>query len=192
MPRVARPAPSPFERLIEDTSPPPETAPPPKDSKVAKSDDKQASAKSKDCKAAEPNDDTKPGNTDKVITTHEIPADESTAKVDGKKIAKPEAASDVSDSIQPESDHAPAPGQKTDDANATTPGDGVVTVTNSDAISIVQMPAQTPSETPDDGTQIEQPPQQLAPAPVADAAPKISQLGAGLPKAVVGKKSRRR
>jgi flagellar hook-length control protein FliK len=194
MPRVARPAPSdrapsPFESLIEDTSPPPEAAPPPQDSKVDKSDDKQAPAKSKDCKPAEPSDDTKAGNTDEVITADEVPADESTAKVDGKKITKPEAASDVGDTIQPESDHAPAAGQKTDDANATTPADGVVTVASSDAISIVQMPAQTPNATPDEGKQVEQPLQQLAPAPVADAAPKISQLGADLPKAVVGKKA---
>jgi flagellar hook-length control protein FliK len=194
MPRVARPAPSdrappPFESLIEDTSPPPEAAPPPQDSKVAKSDDKQALTKSKDCKAADPDDDTKPGNTDEVITTDGMPADESAAKVDGKKIAKPEAASDLGDSIQPESDHEPAAGQKTDDASAPTPADGVVTVTSSDAISIVQTPAQTPNETPDDGKQVEQPLQQLAPAPVADAAPKISQLGADSPKTVAGKKA---
>lgn len=192
MPRVARPAPSdrapsPFESLIEDTSQPPEAAPPPEDSKVAKSDDKQAPAKCKDCKTAEPKDDTKPGKTDEVITTDEMPADESTAKVDGKKIAKPEAASDVCDSIQPKSDHEPAAGQKIVDANPTTPTDGVVTVTGSDAISIVQTPAQTPNETPDSGKQVEQPLQQLA--AVADAAPKINQLGADLPKAVGGKKA---
>jgi flagellar hook-length control protein FliK len=191
MPRVARPAPSdrapsPFESLIEDTSQPPEPAPPQQDRKVAKSDDKQAPDKSEDCKPAEPNDGTKPGNTDEITTTDEVPVDESTAKVDGKKITKPEAASDVGNSIQPESDHAPA-GQKTDDANATTPVDGIVTVTGSNAISIVQTPAQTSNETPDDGKQVEQP--LLAPAPVADAAPKISQLGADLPKAVVGKKA---
>ena len=192
MPRVARPAPSdrapsPFESLIEDTSQPPEAAPPPQDSKVAKSDDKQAPAKSMDCKAAEPNDDTKPANTDEVTTADEVPADGSIAKVDGKKIAKPEAASDVGDSIQPEFDHGPAAGQKPDNANATTPADGVVTVTSSDAISIVQTPAQTPNETLDDGKQVEQPLQQLA--LVTDAAPKINQLGADLPKAVVGKKA---
>jgi flagellar hook-length control protein FliK len=191
MPRVARPAPSdrapsPFESLIEDTSSPPEAAPPPQ---VAKSDDKQAPVKSKDRKPAEPNDDTKPGNSDEVITTDETPADKSAAKVDSKKITKPDAASDVGDSIQPESDHAPAAGQKTDDANVTTPADGVVTVTSSDAISIVQTPAQTPNETPDGGKQGEQPLQQPAPASLADAAPKISQLGTDLPKAAVGKKA---
>ena len=77
MPRVTRPAPSdrapsPFESLIEDTSQPPEAAPPQQDTKVAKSDDKQAPAKSKDCKAAEPNDDTKPANTDEVTTADEV------------------------------------------------------------------------------------------------------------------------
>lgn len=192
MPRVARPAPSdrapsPFENLIGDTSQPPEAAPPPQDSKVAKSDDKQAPAKSKDCKAVEPNDDTKPANTDEVTATDEVATDGSTAKVDGKKIAKPEAASDVGDSIQPESDHEPAAGQKTNDVNATETADGIVTVTSSDAISIVQTPAQTPNETPDDGKQVEQPLQQ--PALVAGAAPKINQLGADLPKVIVGKKS---
>lgn len=95
MPRVARPAPSdrapsPFESLIEDTLPPAEPAPPQQESKVAKSDDKQAPAKSKDCKAAESNDDTKPVNTDEAVTADEGPADESTAQVDGKKVAKPE------------------------------------------------------------------------------------------------------
>ena len=194
MPRVARPAPSdrapsPFESLIEDTSPPLEAAPVPQDSKVAKSDDKQAPAKSKDRKPAEPNDDTKPGNTDEVITTDEMPTTESTAKVGSKKITKPEAASDVGDSIQPESDCASAAGQKTDDANATTPADGVVTVSSSDAIPIGQTPAQTPSETPDDSKQVEQPLQQLTPAPVTDAAPKISRLDADLPKAIVGKQA---
>src|SRR6185369_3655160 len=54
-----------------------------------------------------------------------------------------------------------------------------------DAISIVQTPAQTPDEMMDDGKKIEQPLQQLA--LVADAAPKTTQLGADLPKAVVGK-----
>ena len=191
MPRVARPAPSdcapsPFESLIEDTSPPAEPAPPQQDSKVAKSDDKQAPAKSKDCKAADPNDDTKPANTDEVTTADEVPADESTAKVDGKKIARPEAASDIGDSIQAKVDPEPDAGQKTDNANATTPTDGVVTVTSSDAISIVQTPAQTPNDTPDDGKQVEQPLQQLA--LVADVTPKMKQLGEDLPKAVVGKK----
>jgi flagellar hook-length control protein FliK len=194
MPRVARPAPSdrapsPFESLIEDTSAPLEAAPPPLHSKVSRSEDKQATAKSKGCKPAEPNDDTKPGNTDEVATTDEMPADESTSKIEPRKITKPEAASDVGDSIQPESDHAPAAGQKIDDANVTTPADGVVTVTNSNAISIVQGPAQMPDETRDDGKQVERPLQQLAPAPMADAAPKISQLGADLPKAAVGKKA---
>jgi len=50
MPRVARPAPSdrapsPFESLIEDTSPPDEPAPPQQEGKVAKSDDKHARKK---------------------------------------------------------------------------------------------------------------------------------------------------
>lgn len=85
MPRVARPAPSDrapssFESLIEDTSPPAEPAPPQHESKVAKSDDKQAPAKSRDRKAGEPNDDTKPANTDEAVTADEGPADESTAK----------------------------------------------------------------------------------------------------------------
>jgi chemotaxis protein MotD len=192
VPRVARPAPSdrapsPFESLIEGTSQPPEAAPPQQDTKVAKSDDKQAPAKSKDCKAAEPNDDTKPANTDDALTADAEAADKSTAKVAGKKIENPEAASDVGESIQPESDHEPAAGQKTDNANATTPANGLVTVTNSDAISLVQTPVQTPNETPDDGKQVEQPLQQLA--LVADAAPKTNQLGADLPKAIVGKKA---
>jgi flagellar hook-length control protein FliK len=193
MPRVARPAPSdrapsPFESLIDDTSQPVEAAPPSKDSKVAKNDDKQAPAKSKDCKTAEPNDDTKPANTDEVTPADEVSPDGNTAKVDGKKVAKPDATSNVGHSIQPESDHEPTAGQKTDDANAATPADGVVTVTSSAAILIAQTPAQTPNEMPDDGKQqVEQPLQQVT--LVADAAPKISQLGADLPKAVVGKKA---
>jgi chemotaxis protein MotD len=194
MPRVARPAPSdrapsPFESLIEDTSPPAEPAPPQHESKVAKSDDKQAPAKSRDCKAAEPNDDTKPANTDEAVTADEGPADESTARVDGKKVAKPEAAGDVGDvgdSTQAKPSPEPDAGQKTDDASVTTPAESVVTVANSDATSIVPAPAQTPNPTPDDGKQVEQPLQQLALA--ADATPKMKQLGEDVPKAAVGKK----
>jgi flagellar hook-length control protein FliK len=195
MPRVARPAPSdrapsPFESLIEDTSPPDEPAPPQQEGKVAKSDDKHAPAKSGDCKAAEPNDDTKPANTDEGAAADEGPADESTAKIDGKKAANPEAASDagdVGDSIQAKANPEPDAGQKTDDASATTPADGVKTVANSDATSIMPTPAQTPNPAPDDGNQIEQPLQQLA--LVADATPKMKRLGEDLPKAVVGKKA---
>jgi flagellar hook-length control protein FliK len=188
MPRVARPAPSdrarsPFESLIEDTSPPAEPAPPQQESKVAKSDDKQAPAKSKECKATEPNDDTKPANTDEAVTADEAPADESAAKVDGKKVTKPEAVDDVGDSIQAKPNPEPDAGQKTDDASATTPADGVVTVANSDATSIVPAPAQTPNPTPDDGKPVEQ---QLA--LVADATPKMKQPGEDLPKTVIGKK----
>jgi hypothetical protein len=78
-------------------SPPAEPAPPQHESKVVKSDDKQAPAKSRDCKAAEPNDDTRPANTDEAVTADEGPADGSTARVDGKKVAKPEATGDVGD-----------------------------------------------------------------------------------------------
>ena len=192
MPRVARPAPSdrapsPFESLIDDTARPAETAPPQPENKVAKNDDKQAPAKSRDCKTAEANDDTKPPNTDEVTTTDEVPADGNTVKVDGKKIAKPETASDVGDSIQPESDHEPVAGQKTDDANGTTPADGIVTVTSADAISVAQTPTESPNETVDVGKKIEQPLQKLA--LVADATPKMNQLGGDLPKAIVGKKA---
>ena len=197
MPRVTRPAPSdrapsPFESLIEDTSQPPEAAPPQQDTKVAKSDDKQAPAKSKDCKAAEPNDDTKPANTNEVTTADEGPADESTAKVDGKKIAKPVGdvgdVSDVGDSIQAKAD--PEPDCRTEDRRCERDDTGRRRRDchdSSDTISIVSSACQTPNETPDDGKQVEQPLQQLA--LVADVAPKINQLGADLPKAVVGKKA---
>ena len=194
MPRVARPAPSdrapsPFESLIEDTSPPAEPAPPQYESKVAKSDDKQMPAKSRDGKAAEPVDDTKPANTDEAVAADEGPVDESTARVDGKKVAKPEATGNVgnvADSIQTKPNPEPDAGQKTDDAGVTTPADSVVTVANSGAISIVPAPAQTPSPAPDDGKPVEQPLQQLA--LVADATPKMKQLGVDVPKAVAGKK----
>src|SRR4029078_2560129 len=100
MPRVARPAPSdrapsPFESLIEDTSPPDETAQPQQEGKVAKREDKHAPEKRRDCKAAALKDDTKPANTDEGAAADEGPADESTAKIDGKKAANPEAASGV-------------------------------------------------------------------------------------------------
>ena len=192
MPRVARTAPSdrapsPFESLIEDTSQPPEPAPPQQDSKVAKSDDKQAPAKSKDCKPVEPNDDTKPAKTDEVTAADEAPADGSTSRIEGKKIVKPETAGDIGVSIQVKADPEPDAGQKTDDANATPATNGVVTIAGSDAPSIVPTPAQAPNLTPDDGKQVEQPVQQLA--LVADAAPKMKQLAEDLPKAVVGKKA---
>jgi chemotaxis protein MotD len=190
MPRVSRPAPSdrapsPFESLIDDTAQPAaEPAPKQPESKVAKGDDKQAPEKSEDCKTAEANDNTKPADTDDVTAADEAPADGSTPIVDGKKIAKSESVSDVGDTIQPESGHEPAAGQKTDNATTTTPADGVAIV-SADAIPIVQTPAQAPNEMTDDGKAIEQPLQQLA--LVTDGAPKITQLGADLPKAVVGK-----
>lgn len=193
MPRVARPAPSdrapsPFESLIEDTSPPAEPAPPQHESKVAKSDDKQAPAKSRDSKAAEPNDDAKPANTDEAVTADEGPADGSIAKVDGQKVATGDVGDvgDVADSIEPKPNPEPDAGQKTGDASVTTPADSVVTVANSDAISIVPAPAQTPTPAPDDGKQVEHPLQQLA--LVADATPKMKQPGADMPKAAAGKK----
>src|SRR4029078_8318200 len=98
MPRAGPPAPSarapsPFESLIEDTSPPDEPAPPQQEGKAAKSDDKHAPAKSRCCKASEPNDDPKPANTDEGAAADERPADGSTAKIDATKAATPEAAS---------------------------------------------------------------------------------------------------
>ena len=190
-PRVARPAPSerapsPFESLLEDTSQPAEPAPPPPESRVAASDNKQEPAKCKDCKATEPADDTKPENIDKVTTTVETPADETTAEGGDERTAKPKIADDIGDSIQPDADHKPAAGQKTDDANVPATTDGV-TVASPDAVSIVQTPVQTPNTTPDDGKQVEQPLQQLT--LVADAKPKIKQPGDDLPKAIVGKKT---
>jgi len=192
-PRVARPAPSerassPFESLIDDTSQPAEPAPPPPpESKVAARADKQPPAKSKDCKATEPTDHTKPEKTEEVAAAAETPADESTAEVGEKKTAKPKITDDIGDSIQPTADHKPTAGQKTDDANAATTADGVVTVASSDVTSIVQTPVQTPEPTPDDGKQAEQPLQQLA--LVADAKPKTKQLGDDLPKTIGGKKA---
>ena len=123
MPRVARPAPSdrapsPFESLIEDTSQPADPAPQRQGSKVAKSDEKEAPAKSKDCKAAEPNDDAKPINTDDAAAD-ETPVDGGSTKIDAKKIAKPEAAADVGASIQPKADVEPPAGQQKDDVNTT-------------------------------------------------------------------------
>ena len=192
MPRIARPAPSdrapsPFESLIEDTSQPAEPAPPQQDSKVAKNGEKEAPAKTQDCKAAGPNDDAKPANTDDTAAD-ETPVDGGSTKIDCKKIAKPEAAADVGDSIQPKADVEPPAGQQKDDANATPSTDGVVTVTSSDAISIVPSQAQTPNVTPENAKQVEQPLQQLA--VVADAIPnKIKLPGEDLPKTVSGKKA---
>jgi len=192
MPRVARPAPSdrapsPFESLIEDTSQPAEPAPPQQESKVTKSDGKEMPAKSKDCKAAEPNDDAKPAMTDDT-TADETLVEGNSTKIDGKKFAKPEAAVDVGDGIQPNADGEPPAKQQEGDTNATPPTDGVVTVASSDAISIVPTPAQTPDATPGDGTQVEQPLQQLAAA--ADAIPnKIKLFGEDFPKTIAGKKA---
>ncbi|HET7912245.1 MAG TPA: hypothetical protein VFL49_09455, partial [Pseudolabrys sp.] len=171
-PRVARPAPpdrapSPFESLIEDTSPPAEPAPPP-ESKVTRSDDKPAPAKSTDCKPAEPNDDPKPAETDNVAG--EPAVDDSTAEAVGKKTAKPRTAAGVGDSIQAGAEDEPATEQKTSDAGTTTT-DGAVTVTSSEAISIVPAPAQVPNT---ENQQTEQPLQQLA--LVADTKPKMMQL----------------
>jgi flagellar hook-length control protein FliK len=190
MPRVVRPAssdraPSPFESLIEDTSPPAEPAPPRHESRVARSDDKQAPAKSKECKATEPNDDTKPAYTDEAVKADGAPGDESTAKVDGEKVANPEAVDDVGDSIQAKANPEPDAELKTDDASVTTPADGGATVAKSGATSIVPAPAQTPSPTPDDGKPVEHPLQQLALA--AEATPKMKQIGVDVPKAVAGK-----
>jgi flagellar hook-length control protein FliK len=191
-PRVARPAPSdraasPYESLIENTSQPAEPAAPQQDSKVAKNDEKEAPAKSKDCKAADPNGDAKPVNTDDTAAD-ETPVDGGTTKIDGKKIAKPEAATDVGDGVQPKADVEPPAGQQKDDANTTPSTDGVVTVTSSDTISIVPTPAQTPNVTPDDAKQVEQPLQQLA--VVADAIPNKIKLPSEDPaKTVSGKKA---
>jgi flagellar hook-length control protein FliK len=195
VPRVARPAPSdrapsPFESLIDETSQPAEPVPPQSESKAVASDDKQAPAKSKDCKATEPTEDTKPENIGEVTAAGETPAtDESPAEIGGKKIAKPKTVDDMGDSVQPETDPAPAAGngKKSDDANAATPTDGAVTVVNSDAIAIVPTPAETPSVSPDDGKPVEQPLQQLA--LMADAKLKIKQPGDDLPKSAAAKKA---
>jgi flagellar hook-length control protein FliK len=191
-PRVARPAPSerassPFESLIEDTpQPAAEPAPPRPESKVAKTDDKQAPAKTKDCNAADPNDDTKPENADEGSPPDAAALDGRTLKIDCKKIAKPEIASDVSGTTQTKTDSEPEAGQKTDDANTASATD-IVTPTSPDAISIVQTPAQTPDKAPVDGNQDEPSAQQLT--LVADAVPKLRQLVEDLPKAAAGKKA---
>jgi len=193
MPRVARPAPSdhapsPFESLIEDTSQPAAPPPPQPDSKVVKSDEKEAPAKSKDCKPAEPNDDTQTANADEGISADQAPADETTSKADDKKIVKPETVTNVSDSIQTKADPEPDPGQKTNDANVAPATDGILTITSSDAVSIVPTIAQMSNVTPDDSKQVEQPLQQLA--VVADTIPnKLKLLGEDLPKAADGKKA---
>ena len=191
LPRVARSAPSdhspsPFESLIENTSQPAEPTPPQQESKVVKSDGKETPSKNKECKAAEPNEDAKPAIADDTATD-ETPVDEIRTKVDGK-IAKSEVAGDIGDSIQPKADGEPSAKQQVGDANATPPTDGVMSVASSDTISIVPTPAQTPNVTADNGTQIEQPLQQLAIA--ADAVlGKIKLPGEDLPKTVAGKKA---
>jgi chemotaxis protein MotD len=192
MPRVARPAPpdrapSPFESLIEDTSPAAEPAAPQPASKVAKTDDKPAPAKNKDCKPPEANGDTKPANTEEAATAEETPDDGSPTKVDGKKAAKPKTTDEVGDSIQVQADPKPDAGKKTDDTNATPGTDGIVAIASSGPASIAAAPAQTPNPTPDDGKQVESPVQQLA--LVADAAPKTKQLVEDLPKSAADKKA---
>jgi hypothetical protein len=190
MPRVARPASSdrassPFESLIEDTSPPAEPAP--QASKVAKSDEKDAPAKSKDCKPSETTGDTKPAKTDNVTAASETPTDEAVAEPGGKKVAKPEAI-EVGDAVKPEADSKPIAGQSTDDAGAIPSTESAMTAVSSDTISIVPTPAQAPNVTPDDVKQVGQPPQEAA--VVTDVMPsKIKLPGDDLPKAVAEKKA---
>jgi flagellar hook-length control protein FliK len=144
-------------------------------------------AKSKDCKPAEPHDDAKPAITDDTAADETL-VDGNNTKIDGKKSAKPEAAAEVGDSIQPDADGVPPAKQHEGDTKATPPADGIVTVASSDAISIVPAPAQTPDVTPGDGTQVEQPLQQVAVA--ADAIlNKMKLPGDDPPKTVAGKKT---
>src|SRR4029078_13110226 len=136
-------------------SQPPEAAPPHQDTKVAKSDDKQAPAKSKDCKAAEANADTKPANTDDALQADAEAADESAAKVVGKKVAKPVGdvgdVGDVGHGIQAKADPEPDAGQKTDDAGAAAPAVAdVVTVATVAAVGNTACTVTAPPPTQND------------------------------------------
>ena len=192
MPHVARPASSdrassPFESLIEDTSPPVEPAPAQQASKATKSDEKDTPAKSKDCKSAEATGDTKPAKTDNTTAASDTPTDEAVAEPGDKKIAKPEVI-EVGDGIKPEADNKPTTGQSIDDAGAIPSTVSPVTTASPDATSIVPTPALVPNMKADDVKQVGQPPQEAA--VVTDVmSNKIKSPGDDLPKAVAGKKT---
>lgn len=194
MPRVTRPASSdrassPFESLIEDTSPPAEPAPAPAQqaSKVTKSDEKDASAKSKDCKPAETAGDPKPAKTDNVTVASDTPADEAVAEPGDKKVAKP-VVIEAGDGIKPEADSKPTAGQSTDDTAAIPSTVSAVTTASPDAISIAPAPTQAPNVIPDDVKQVGQPSQEAA--VVTDVmSSKIKSPGDDSPKTAAEKKT---
>jgi flagellar hook-length control protein FliK len=191
MPRVARPvspdrASSPFDSLIEDTSPPAEPAPAQQASKVTKSDEKDAPAKSKDCKPAEATGDTKSAKTDTTAAS-DTPADEAVVEPGDTKIAK-SGVIEVVDGIKPEADSKPTAGQGTDDAAAIPSTVSAATTASPDTISIAPAPTQAPNVTPDDVKQVGQPPQEAA-VVTNVMSNKIKSPGDDLPKAAAEKKT---
>lgn len=195
LPRVARPAqpdraPSPFESLLEDTSPPAEPSQAPPESRASPAKDAQKPAKSNDSKAIAPTDNATASKPDDVAASDKKPAEDGETDDDSKVVAsaKIDVAAGVGDSIKPDADHEPAAEQKTDTTNVAPTNVSAPTITTAEATAIVPAPAQAPSAAPDDGEQAGQESLQQV-ALVADTTPQIRQLDPALPKAVAGKRS---
>ena len=190
LPRSAPPsdrAPSPFESLIDDGSPPAEqSAPAPTDNKVAAADGPQAPAKTNDSKApvandaapaTKPDDDASAGKPE-----NDKPTSDSKVAADAKLVD----GATTGDSPKTESDDKPVDGQKSDKP-ATTASPAIVQTTNTaDAIAVAPTSAPAPTPVPvqddqDSGSQ------QIALA--AESGAQLKASDAGMPKPVAGKQT---
>jgi len=179
-------APSPFESLLDDgTEASEQPAPAPPENKTAPADSPQSTAKTTDSKPAVANDNGTAKQLNDVDPLDQPDGDDKSA-ADGKPVVDVklvEAAVD-GDNTKTTDNGKPKDAAKTDGPAVTPPSDTIVAAT--DKIAAVPVPALTPLA-PDQDAQGKELPQQ-APL-VADTAPLLKSVDAGLPKISTAKQT---
>jgi flagellar hook-length control protein FliK len=193
LPRLPRPpqpsdrAPSPFESLIDDGSPPADPpAPAPTDSKTASADGAKAPAKADDSKTPPAADAAPTANPDDEASV-ETPNKDKLA-CGTKPVADPKLADGVTtgENSKLKTDDKTADGEKSDKPVVTASTTVVQTTNAADAIAITPPPAPIATIVPDQGDQ-DDAKQQIAAA--AEAGLQVKSLDAGTQKAGAGKPS---
>lgn len=192
LPRPARPpqqldrAPSPFESLLDDTTPADDTpAQTSADNKAPAPENSQAPAKSDGTKAATPTDDATPTKPNKASDSDQKSNKSDKVADSGRAAESVTASSDDADGIKTDGDHKTGSDQKTDNSSAAPQNDTVSTLATSQAIAAAPVPIAPSVAAPAGANQPEQPAQQAL--LTIDVAAQLKQLNPDQPKITAGR-----
>ena len=192
LPRPARPpqqldrAPSPFESLLDDTTPADETpAQTSADNKAPAPENSQAPAKSDGTKTATPTGDATPTKPDKASDSDQKPDNSDKVAASSKAAQSVTASSGDADSTKTDGDHKTGSDQNTDNSSAAPQNDSVLSLATSQATAGAPVPIAPPVAAPAGADQPAQPAQQAL--LTIDVAAQLKQLNPDQPKITAGK-----